>query len=489
MMRPGILTAILCLSACAVGPNYRRPAVATPASWSEAGARGTDAGIGPIADAWWESFHDAELASLVRRAVAGNQNLAQATARVAQARASRGVARADFFPQIGAEVQVAKERQIAVGLTGAPGQVQGRRFAYDRDLYLGELTLSWEVDLFGRIRRSVEAASGDLRASVEDRRSVLVSLLGDVGRAYATLRGDQLRLRIARENIATATDTLALTRVQATAGVATERDVAQAQAQLQSISAQVPPIETSIETSLHRLSVLIGEAPGVLKTELSTQVPIPPVPPVVPLGVPSELLRRRPDIGRAEAQLAAATARVGIAEAERFPHFTLLGDAGRAATRIQDVRLGVNSFFLAGPQVTLPLFTGGRIRANIQNQRARVDEAVANYRGTILTAFQECEDALIAYGKEQDRRDRLAAAVQADEDAVHLARVQYSAGLADFLNVLESERQLYADRDLLALSQAQVTVNLVTLYRSLGGGWQVEPLAGRAADRTKVASR
>jgi len=282
-----------------------------------------------------------------------------------------------------------------------------------------------------------------------------------------------LRLEIARKNIAIAEDTLELTRQLVRAGQATERDAAQAEAQLEVVRAQVPTIATNIQLSIHRLGVLLGEQPGALEEELTAKAPIPPIPPQVPTGVPSDLLQRRPDIQRAEAQLAAATARVGEAKADYFPRFTLLGNAGREATQLHDLTLGLANFFSVGPSVSVPVFTGGKIRSNVAIQDARVKEALAAYHTAILTAFEETENALVSFSNEQDRRDRIGATVEADQEAFDLANVQYRAGLTDFLTVLDAEREMYANQDLLAQSQTQVTTNLIALYKALGGGWSI----------------
>jgi NodT family efflux transporter outer membrane factor (OMF) lipoprotein len=465
----------LALTSCAVGPNYHRPLVPSAPQWTEAHARGTAPGVEAETDLWWQSFHDAELDSLIHRSVAANYDLARAAARVEEARAARGFVRSNASPQISAGVSASRDRQTGVGLSPGPGGVAARRFSYEASDYRGELSLSWELDLFGRIRRGVEAATADLAASEQDRRNVLVTLLGDVGRYYADLRGYQLRLAIAEKNIAIAEDTLELTRQRVKGGQATERDVAQAEAQLESSRAQTPGLNTSIQLAIHRLGVLLGQQPGALEKELAASAPLPPAPPSVPTGVPSDLLRRRPDIQRAEAQVAAATARVGEAKADYFPKFTLLGAVGRQATQLHDLSLGLGSFFSVGPTVSAPVFTGGRIRSNIAVQEARVREAVANYQATILTALEETENSLVAYGNEQDRRDRLEATVRASETAFELANVQYRAGLTDFLTVLDAQRELYANRDLLAQSQTQVTTSLIALYRALGGGWSIAP--------------
>lgn len=464
----------LFLAGCAVGPNYRRPLVSTPAQWTAPQARGVTKDVEPETDLWWKFFHDAELDSLIQRAVEANYDLEIASARVEEARASTGAARSSYYPQIGAGVAVNRVRQIGVGLLADRGP---QRFAYETNTYNFEGNLSWEIDLFGRIRRGVEAAKADLAASEQDRRNILISVLGDVARYYSDLRGTQFRIEIAQKNIATAEDTLGLTKARIAGGQATERDVAQAEGELESIRAQVPALNTDIQLAIHRLGVLLGKQPGELEEELSKQAAVPPVPPNVPTGIPSDLLERRPDIRSAEAQLAAATARVGVAKADYFPRFTLLGNAGREATQLHDLSLGFANYFGVGPSVSLPVFTGGRIRSNVEIQNARVRESAAIYKSTILKAFEETEDALAAYANEQDRRDRLQATVRSDETSFELANVQYKAGLTDFLTVLDAQRQMYANQDLLAQSQTTVTTNLIALYRALGGGWSISPNA------------
>jgi NodT family efflux transporter outer membrane factor (OMF) lipoprotein len=270
-----------------------------------------------------------------------------------------------------------------------------------------------------------------------------------------------------------------LSRSLSKAGQATERDVAQAQAQLESVRAQVPVLKSNIATTLHRLSVLTGQQPGTLDAELAEATPILLVPPDVPAGLPSDLLERRPDIQRTEAQLAAATARVGQAKADYFPRFTLLGTAGRQASQLHDLSLGLGNYFSVGPSISLPLFTGGRIRSNVAIQDARLKQAAITYQSTVLAALEETENALVNYATEQDRRDRLDAAVSANRTALELANVQYKAGLSDFLTVLQSERDLDATQDLLAQSQASISTDLVALYKALGGGWSVSPLGPR----------
>jgi outer membrane protein, multidrug efflux system len=473
--------ASLLLTGCAIGPNYLRPEVPAPAKWAASESRGTNPGVSLEVDQWWQSFQDAELDSLIHRAVAANYDLAGATARVEEARAAVGVARSSFSPQINAGASASRVRQTGVGLVPQSGAPTAVSFPYETGEFSGNVSMSWELDLFGRIRRGVEAARDDLAGAEQDRRNVLVVLLGDVGRSYTNLRGDQLRLAIVQKNITIAADTLGLTRERVKGGLATERDAAQAAAQLEAVRAQVPSIRTNIQLSIHQLGVLLGEQPGALEEELATQAPIPPIPPGVPTGIPSDLLQRRPDIQRAEARLAAETARVGVAKADYFPRVNLLGNAGRGSTSLQDLSLSLGNFFSVGPSVSVPVFTAGKIRSNIAMQSARVEEALAAYRAAILAAFEETENALVSFGNEQDRRDRLTATVQADQTAFELADVQYRAGLTDFLTVLDAQRELYANQDLLAQSQTQVTGNLISLYKALGGGWSISPVAPPAS--------
>jgi multidrug efflux system outer membrane protein len=471
------VVALEALQGCAPGPNYSRPQLAVPSQWTAPAARGTLPGIEPETNLWWKSFQDPELDSLIERAVAANYDLKLATARVLEARAARGGAQSGFFPQVSEDAAGTHFRQFTATVIPSSGDKSGLAPppTFETNNYRGAVDASWELDLFGRIRQGVNAATGDLAASEQDRRNVLVTLLGDVGRNYANLRGFQLRLAIAEQNIGVAEEALKLTRAQVEGGQATERDVAQAAAQLESVRAQVPSLNSNIAVEMHRLAVLAGEHPGVLDAELTTRAPVPVAPPEVPIGLPTDLLERRPDIRRAEAQLAAATARVKEAKADYFPRFTLLGSAGRQAEQLHDLTAGLGNIFMVGPSISLPVFTAGRIRSNVAVQKARAQEALDNLQSTVLTSFEETENALVIYANELDRRDRLEAVVSANQTALHLAEVQYRAGLTDFLSVLDSERDLYANQDLLAQSQAAIATDLISLYKALGGGWSILP--------------
>src|SRR5437667_2892738 len=469
----------LLLAGCAVGPNYKRPLVPVPEQWTVAPARGTSTQALET-DEWWSSFRDPELNSLVERAADRNLDLKLALERVQEARAARGIARSGYFPSVDAGVSATRLRGgVSQGVIRAapssadPDARPSLISPFETNSFQGNLSASWEIDVFGGIRRGVEAAAADAAAAEENRRDVLVILLGDVGRVYAQLRGLQRRLEIANKNIKTQKDTLDLTAARAQAGLATELDVSRAAAQLESTKAVVPTLLGGIDVSIQRLSVLLGEEPGALRTELEKVSPIPSAGPKVDVGLPSDLLKRRPDIRRSEAQLAAATARIGEAKADLFPRFVLTGTAGRQATQLHDLTLRAGNFFSAGPGISLPLFTGGRIRSNIAVQTSRQREALIGYQSTVLNALEEVENALVSYSQEQERRDRLNEAVSHSQLAVDLATEQYKAGLVDFLSVLDAQRDLYANEDQLVQSQTSVTTNLVGLYRALGGGWNL----------------
>ena len=479
MKRIALLAAAfsLLLVGCAVGPNYKRPQVSVPNQWTVAPARGTSTKP-PETDAWWSSFRDSELDSLIARAVNRNLDLKLALERVKEARAASGIARSGYFPSIDANVSATRLRGgfnqgviRAVPSSAEPNARSNLISPFETNVFQGNLSASWELDVFGGIRRGVQASTADVVAAEENRRDVLVILLGDLGRVYTQLRGFQRRLEIANKNIITQQDTLDLTTARAKAGLATELDVSRAAAQLESTRAVIPTLRSGIDVSIHRLSVLLGEEPGALRTELEKTSPIPFAGPDVEVGLPSDLLKRRPDIRRAEAQVAAATARVGEAKADLFPRFVLTGTAGRQATQLHDLTLGLGNFFSVGPGISLPLFTGGRIRSNIAVQTSRQRAALISYQSTILNALEEVENALVNYSQEQERRDRLNAAAKQSQLAVDLSNEQYRAGLTDFLSVLEAQRDLYASEDQLVQSQTSVTTDLVGLYRTLGGGW------------------
>ncbi|HEV2733138.1 MAG TPA: efflux transporter outer membrane subunit [Terriglobales bacterium] len=461
----------LCGLILVLGPNVRAQTEESTKTWAAPSIRGVST-ESPAAE-WWNSFHDEELTRLIHRAVADNLDLRLAAARIDEARAARGVAKSAFYPSVGATTSAERLREWVPAFN--PGTNTAAFHPVELNNFQVGFDSAWEIDVFGRIRNEVKAASANVRSAEENRRDVLVVLLGEVARSYADLRGFQLRLEIAEKNIQTQEDTVHLTQARAAAGLATQLDVSRAVAELETTKAVVPSLRSAISASIHRISVLVGQEPGALQSELEASAPVPVVPPEVPIGLPSDLLKRRPDVRRADDEIAAAAANVKAAKADYFPKFTLFGSAGRQATQLHDLSLSLGNFFAVGPAISLPIFTGGRIRSNIAVQNARWKQSQILYQSTVLNSLEETENALVNYSEEQERHDRLQAAVSQSQTALELSRELYTSGLGDFLAVLDAQRQLYGNEDLLAQSQTVVTTNLIALYKTLGGGWESFP--------------
>lgn len=476
-MKPNFLLAGTFLAAfacgCAVGPNYHKPNTPTPSQWGEALAGGETNSADSIAG-WWKNFNDPELNSLIDRAAQSNLDLRIARARVREARAQYGIAVGNLWPTVDGgssfdRVRVSKRLPVLNYLPVPSGT------PYENNFYQAGFDASWEIDVFGGQRRATEAAKAQVAAAQFGERDVLVSLLGEVAINYVQARCYQKQLEIARENIQAQERVLAITRNRFTNGLADNLDVQQAATLLAMTRANVPTLETGLEASVHRLGVLLGQPPETLQAELSAVEPIPAAPPEVPVGLPSDLLLRRPDVAQAEQQLAAATANIGVAKADLFPKFYLTGMAGYQSVSASDWFTGGSRFWSAGPTVQWNIFDAGRIRSNIKVQNARQEEALAAYEKTALSAFEDVENALVAYAKEQDRRRSLEDAVKSSQESLRLANQLYASGLSDFINVLDAERSLYQAQDSLAQSDMTVSSDVIALYKSLGGGWEVQP--------------
>lgn len=466
MRLPTLMAGVLPLVVgCALGPTYRAPKSDVPAQWNvplSGGERQRQADISQ----WWRSFGDTELDALVQQAVQSNFTVRIAESRVREARAERTVVAGGSWPSVGSSIGYSRNRY---GRNGFPPLPPGTPLVYN--LYSAGFDASWELDVFGGTRRAVEAASDEIGAAEFGERDVLISLLAEVGRNYIEVRGYQERLTIARRDIAIQSDILELTRSRFRSGLSGALDVEQARALLTSTKAQVPPLQTALDEAVRHLGVLLGEPPGALMKELSVTKPIPLTPPVVPVGLPADLLERRPDVRRAERELAAATARIGVAKADLFPEFSLTGFAGVDSTSGSNWLDYASRFWSVGPTLRWELFEAGRIRANVRVQTARQAEALDSYQQVVLVALEEAENALVAYAKEQTHRELLAQTVDADQQALELSTQLYRAGLVDFLRVLDSERSLYAAQDALSRSDQSVSLDLVQLYKALGGGW------------------
>jgi multidrug efflux system outer membrane protein len=469
-----IVGLVFITTGCSVGPNYKKPEVSIPAGWSERLENGVSTRAAELAR-WWTTFNDPLLNSLVARAVQANLDLRLSEARIREARAVRGVTASGAWPAVDVSGSYTRSR-ASENAFSSPSQGVGGSFSPvgdgPQDLFRSGFDASWEIDVFGGVRRSVEAADADIEASFENRRDVLVTLLGDVARNYIDLRGFQHRIEVARANLKAQQETLELNKVRFEAGLASDLDVAQAEGQVNATAAQIPALEALLKQAAHRLDVLLGLQPGVLWSELSNEAPIPGLPPEVLVGLPSELLKRRPDVRRAERQLAAATAQVGAATADLFPRFLLTGAAGLQSMSAGDWLSGGSRFWSIGPTVRWPIFDAGRIRANIEVRNAQQEQALRQYEKTILAALEDVENSLVNYSREQARHRSLTDAVAANRRAVAMANDLYTNGLVSFLNVLEAQRSLYASENDLAQSEAAMASNLVALYKALGGGWE-----------------
>jgi len=467
---------LLLIGGCTVGPNYQKPDFPVPSKWQEAQQTGIDTRSAELTR-WWTSFNDPLLDSLVERAVRSNLDLRLAEARIREARASRAVTAAGEWPAVDVSSSYKRirssENAFAVSPQGGGGPSSFLGGNLDQNFYQAGFDASWEIDVFGGVRRSVEAADATIEANVENRRDVLVTLLGDVARNYIDVRGFQSRLEVARANLKSQQDTLDLTKVRFQAGLASDLDVAQQEGQLNTTAAQIPTLESSLKQAAYRLDVLLGSQPGALWDELSKAGAIPSLPPEVLVGLPSELLRRRPDIRTAERQLAAATAQIGAATADLFPKFSLTGTAGLQSISASDWFTGRSRFWSVGPTISWPIFDAGRIRANIEVRNAQQEQALAQYEKTILAALGDVETSLVNYSREQARYRSLSDAVAANRRAVEMSNELYIRGLVDFLNVLENQRSLYASENDLVQSEATMAANLVSLYKALGGGWEI----------------
>jgi NodT family efflux transporter outer membrane factor (OMF) lipoprotein len=463
-------------AACVVGPRYSPPHVAVPAAFQEARPQDLSQDDHATLETWWTGFQDPTLDDLVARAIAGNVDLKIAAAHVREARAARGIAASAALPQVDATgAYVRGERSDAVppfnSASGA-ASVFGPRA---QNLFQAGFDAGWELDVFGGVKHDVEAAIAQVQAAEEDRRDVLVTLLGDVARNYVELRGAQRQIQILDATVESLRDSRDLAKARYDAGLGTALDTERAEGLVQTTASRRPEIERTVKRTIHRIGVLIGQQPAALATLLESPRPMPARPPAVPAALPSELLSRRPDLRRAERDVAAATARLGVARADLFPRFSIIGTFGRRSEDAADLGSMSSQFWSIIPGVRLPILTGGRIRANIQVQEARQEQTLQRYEQAVLVAIEEVENALVGRDREERRVDALRASVDANQRALGLATDRYTSGLESFLSVLDAQRALYAAQDGVVEGDTQVTVSLIALYKALGGGWTLTP--------------
>lgn len=460
---------LLLLQGCMVGPDYVPPDTAMPDRWNQELTQGLSEGKADLRT-WWTQLDDPTLDRLIARATQGNLDLKAAVARIRQARAELGVATGEIAPEVEAQGQTQTSRisnNVSAGV--APPQHRTDTF------YSVGLDATWEIDLWGRIRRNIESADASIGASIEDFRDVLVVLYAEVADTYVQVRTLQSRIVSALANVETQRGALQLTIDRNRAGLAPELDVRQAQLNLATTEAFVPTLRAELARAINRLAVLLGEFPSSLQTELAQRASIPSPPADVVVGLPTELLRQRPDIRQAERQLAAQTAQIGVAEAALYPQFSLLGSFAFESFSSSDLFDWQSRAFQFGPTVRWNIFNAGRLRSAIEVQDALTEQLLASYEQTVLSGVEEVENAMAAYVQEVQRREALERSVVAARASTALVETLYRSGLTDFQNVLDTQRAQFTQEDAYAESQGLVTQDLIQIYQALGGGWDPDP--------------
>jgi outer membrane protein, multidrug efflux system len=476
------------LAGCAVGPDFVKPKPSVPVQWSPtATANGSEGSARVTSEraqtvAWWSTFNDATLTSLVQQSAAENLDIKQAVLRIEEAQAQTAVVAGGLWPNVSANASWARQRLS----TNTPnGAIFGFNFpdlpptlVNPYNQYQLGLGASWTLDVFGGQRRSIEAANAQMEAAVEGAHAALLTMVSNVAATYIDLRGAQYRRKVLERSLATQRDLLQLTRDRRNAGLTSDLDVENARAEVGTTQAELPLADREITSDINELSELMARPPEALRAELETAQPVPGVPRAVPIGLPSDLARRRPDVRQAEANLHAATAEIGVAVSNYFPQLTLTAAGGFQSEGLSQLVQTASHFASFGPAIQLPIFEGGRIHAQVRLSKVKAKEAAVTYAQTVLTALHQVEDALAAYGDDQARLASLRMAVTASRNARQLARQRYQSGVASFIDVLDAERT--EEQNELSLADATTTVSsdLVQLYRALGGGWEGADSAG-----------
>jgi outer membrane protein, multidrug efflux system len=454
------------LAGCAVGPNYVKPDTKVAAEF--VGARDGAYSSGEAQARFWTQFNDPTLDRLTDEALAANHDLRIALGHLLEARALRRGAQFDLAPTVTASGGYTRQRFPQVDSpTGAPLTTRFYDAGFDA---------SWELDLFGRVRRNVEAQSAEVQGAEAGLRDAQVSVTAEVARTYFELRGEQTQLAVARRNVDNQRETLDLTQARLEAGRSTELDTSRAQSQLSATLATIGPLEASIARSIHRLSVLTGRQPDALDALLAPAHDLPELPQISAVGDPAGLLRRRPDVRVAERQLAASTALVGVAIGDLFPKVTFTGSFSYTAPEIGALGESSSRGYLIGPGISWAAFDLGRVRAQVAGSRARADVALASYEQSVLRALEDTEDALVTHARTRSSLKDATDAAQASQTAARIARTRYEGGLVDFLEVLDAERTQLAAEDRLAQSRTEAATSLIAVYKALGGGWEMAPL-------------
>ena len=485
-----VLIAVVCLAlltanGCMVGPNYQPPQSTVPTEWIGVTKAPPDqpsvATAQPVNLAeWWLQFNDPTLTALIEEALNKNLDLQIAEARLLQARAMRGISVGGLWPALSASASYQRLRKVEVSTNN--------QYLYQtEDLYQSGFDAVWELDLFGGLHRALESANANVQAAIEGIRDAQVSLVSEVALNYIQLRGYQQEIVIALNNLKAQQHTADITHKLFSVGFASALDVANADSNVSTTESQIPVFEIAAQQSIYSLSVLLARPPADLLTQLSPIGSLPAIPTQVPAGLPSDLLRRRPDIRESEAQLHAATAQVGVSIAELFPSFSLTGTVSWSSNLLRTWWSYSNLSYAVGPSINWPIFQGGALVSNVHLQEALVDQAFLTYQKTVLGAFQDVENSLIAFSKEQHHRKVLSEAVEANRKAVDLSLQLYTEGLIDFLNVLNAQRSLYASEDALVQSERNIVEDLISLYKALGGGWDFVPSPSQVSRPKTVA--
>ncbi|HEX7902138.1 MAG TPA: efflux transporter outer membrane subunit [Planctomycetota bacterium] len=455
---------LLLLAGCAVGPDYEEPKTESAGAFRNAEGMSTD----PAEIAWWKGFADPKLDDLIARAASGNLGVKAAAALLREARALYGLETYDLFPTVTTRADYTRQMlSKATFLSDVPRD--DRVFGY----YSAGFDAYWELDFFGRVRRSMEAASAEVGLADATRRDVLLSVLAEIARSWFELKGARNRQAVASRNIANEEEALRLTIARFEAGRGAELDVERARTQLRSTQAALPPIEEDVARARHRLAVLLGTSPHAFDVDTGPPAPPDALPKLIAIGKPEDLLRRRPDIRRAERRLAAATARIGVATADLFPRVTIAGTYGPQAQKLSDLTHAGAAAYSFGPTISWAAFDLGRVAARIRAADARAEADLYAYQETVLRALEETENALTSFGRERARRDALSGAATSAARAAELAETRYQAGAADFLATLDARRTLIVLQLQLADSQTRVMTSLIAVYKALGGGWEI----------------
>jgi len=465
-----MVSAVL-LAACAVGPDYHRPQVATPDQF--VGVDATQVSTQDVERDFWKQFNDEQLNELIERALVANHDIRIATSRLREARALRGQSRLDLAPTVTASSGYTKTRVSDRQL--GPLQNVDR----EQDFYDSGFDAFWELDFFGRVRRGVEASTAQMQSAEASVYATQVSVTAEVARNYFELRGAQQQLAVARRNADNQSETVRITTARQDAGRGTQLDSSRAQAQLSATLATIPDLESAVTRSMLRLGVLTGQQPEAVLPQLSAARPLPTLPVAHDIGTPELLLRRRPDIRVAERNLAASTAQIGIAVGDLFPRITFLGRWGFDAVNSSDLGNTGTESFSFGPSISWAAFDLGRVRQKIQQREAAADGALAKYEQTVLQALEETDASLTAYSKAIVKQQHLQASASASQEAAKLARARYENGVEDFLQVLDAERTVLAAEDQLARSETQTATALLATYKALGGGFRPLTTAAR----------